>query len=606
METKCLDIKNDCMWNGCELAADSYKMESLFNSKSSNEFGYDLFNLCSQYSSQDEFLDQLLGADLSSGDLLTSNNNNALTSNHNMNDIQTSQSANYYQCSASNYPANSVGHNGHPANDTTAMTNQLHQPAASPNKVTLSSSATVNNGNLAIVSYNAASNSSHHPLNNSLNSSLSAPLSKYDPQSSSALLGSSLNNEKNGVGYLTNDPLLTSNSANIILTQHNQTVDNSQLSVGQLNSNQISYSADNLSNLDISNRCTDLVSCSNELNADDCSSINCHSSVITGQPHHQLNTQNHSSDYHNNHGYQNVLGQNGHMMSGNYSFENSLMDSHTYCSGVNDSVCSSNNSDCSSSINPDDIEDDLDLLEDIIEEECDSGNLFSMHHNDQRFSRPIAQSLESSSDVEMMESPISDSLMNDHSYGASSIEKVTPLMTNSSLTNGRLVHHHSSMGGRRALANGHYGSPTKGSLIQLYDEHDSIQFTKSGKRRSLTSLQASANRRTIQKHHSGTSLLMKNKQAKLKKVMDIDRRKEHNESERQRRGVLKNAFSNLASRCPKLQNSNKKPSRIQTLNEATVYIRQLHDKDKNLKQQMELEEQRKAELERKLNSLLGQ
>ena len=574
METKCLDLKNDCMWNGCELP-DTCKMESLFKT----EYHYDMFSLCNQYSpAADDLLDQLLGSDLSSGDLLTSN--------HNMNDIQTGQSATYYQCSASNYPAND-----------NAMTNQLHQPAASPIKV----SSSDNNG--AVVPYNSASNCSHHPLNNSLNSSLSAPLSKYDPQSSSALLGSSLNNEKNG--YLTN-PLLTSNSANIILTQHNQTVDNSQLSLGQLNSNQIGYSTDNLNNLDISinnpSRCTDLVSCSNELRTDDCSSINCHSSMITGQSHHQLNTQNHS-DYQSNHGYQTVLSQNGHMMSGNsYSFENALMDSHNYCSGVNSSVCSSNNSECSSSINPDDIEDDLDLLEDIIEEECDSGNLFSMHHADQRYSRPIAQSLESSSDVDMMESPISDSLMNDHSYGASSIEKVTPLMTNSSLTNGRQTYQ--PMGGRRT--NGHYGSPTKSSLIQMYDEHDSIQFTKSGKRRSLASLQATANRRTIQKHHSGTSLLMKNKQAKLKKVMDIDRRKEHNESERQRRGVLKNAFSNLASRCPKLQNSNKKPSRIQTLNEATIYIRQLHDKDKSLKQAMEAEEQRKAELERKLNSLLAQ
>ena len=573
------------MWNGnCDhkLTADSYKMENLFNGKSlQSDLNYELFGI----SNQEDLLDELLGtADFVSSD-------NSLNA-HTLSDIQTSQPANYYQCQA-NY-SNQFA-NGH--NNDTIMTNQ--QPISSSIKVTLASSNSSNS--LAISNYNSTSN--QHPLNNSLNSSLSAPLCKYDQQSSSGLLSSSLNNEKS-VGYLTNDPLLTSNSANIILTQHNQTVDNSQLSVGQMNSNHISYSADNLDNLDISindpNRCTDLVSCSNDLNGDNCSSINCHSSTINGNPHHQLNTQTHN-DYHSA-GYQTIMNQNSSLMPNScYTFENHLIDSYTYSSGVNDSVCSSNNSDCSSSINPDDIEDDLDLLEDIIEEECDNGNLFSLHHSDhqQRFSRPIAHSLESSSDVEMMESPISDSPLNDHSYGASSIEKVTPLMTNSSLTNGRLGHSMSHSSSRKTLTG--YGSSTKASLIQLYDEHDSIQYTKSGKRRSL-----SASRRTIQKHHSGTSLLMKNKQSKLKKVMDIDRRKEHNESERQRRGVLKNAFSNLANRCPKLLNSNKKPSRIQTLNEATSFIRTLHDKDKSLREQMELEKQRKAELERKLNSLLGQ
>lgn len=579
METKYIDVKSDCMWNGnCDhkLAADSYKMENLFNGKSlQNDLNYELFNLCPQ---EADLLDELLGTDFGDSD-------SPLTS-HSMNDIQTSQSANYYPTSYSNQFAN-----GH-TNDT-AMTNQLHQPASSPIKVTLNSS-----NNLAVSTYNSTSN--NLPLNNSLNSLGTSLNNKYDPQSSSALLGTSLNNEKNG--YLTNDPLLTSNSANIILTQHNQA------NQAQLNSNPISYSADNLNNLDISinhpDRCTDLVSCSNDLNGENCSSIACHSSVISGNPphHHQLNTQTHS-DYHSSNGYQTILNQNGYLMSNGYSFENHLIDSHTYCSGVNDSVCSSNNSECSSSINAEDIEDDLDLLEDIIEEECDSSNLFSLHHGDvqQRFSRPIAHSIESSSDVEMMESPISDSLLNDHSYGASSIEKVTPLMTNSSLTNGRLGHH-ASMGHSAGRKTGsHYGSPAK-----LYDEQDSIQFTKTGKRRSLASLQASANRRTIQKH-SGTSLLMKNKQnAKLKKVMDVDRRQEHNESERQRRGVLKNAFSNLASRCPKLQSSNKKPSRIQTLNEAANFIRTLHDKDRSLKEQMELEKQRKAELEERLKSLLNQ
>lgn len=152
--------------------------------------------------------------------------------------------------------------------------------------------------------------------------------------------------------------------------------------------------------------------------------------------------------------------------------------------------------------------------------------------------------------VNIIEENKMESLFNDHSYGTSSIEKEdSPPMMNHSIP------------------------PTK---------------TKT---------------RVRTKRPSG-DLPMKNKHSKLKKVMDIDQRTEHNLNERHRRDILKSAFSNLASRCPKLASSNKKPSRIQTLNEASSFIRSLNDKNRSLKEQMELEKQRKAELEKKLARLL--
>ena len=248
-----------------------------------------------------------------------------------------------------------------------------------------------------------------------------------------------------------------------------------------------------------------------------------------------------------------------------------------------------NDADCFDDINLDEIEDDLDLMENVIEAECCT-DLLSLHH----------------AELDLETEPCAGaSVSNDHSYGASTttIEKITPLMANSSLTNGRpnySIDHHSPIDA---------GSPTK--LIQPYDEQNSIQFVKFDKRQSLARLQAPVHCRTVSKHHhSGTSLLTKSKQSKptkkeTKKEMDVDRREEHNKNEKQRRGILKSAFSNLANQCVNLQGSNKKPSRIQTLNEAASFIRTLQDEEKILREQMQLENRRKATLERKLNSLLG-
>ena len=153
METKYIDVKSDCMWNGnCDhkLAADTYKMD-LFSGKSSLQ-GYlndELFSLCSN---QDNLLDELLEPDFGGEE--------GPLNSHTMNDIQTSQSAAYY---SANYPNQFA--NGH-SNDA-AMTNQLHQPNGSQIKVTLASSNS--NHSLAVSTFNS-NNGSNHPLNSSLNS----------------------------------------------------------------------------------------------------------------------------------------------------------------------------------------------------------------------------------------------------------------------------------------------------------------------------------------------------------------------------------------------------------------------------------------------------
>ena len=593
METEYLEIKHDCMWSGnCDRkCSDNYKMESLI-SKSPftndnlsdlyyNLYGGQMFNSTGQDSI--DLLDSLDSNDLNVNDLLVNNNSNGYSTTAGatgtMNPLNgTQQPPTVYYQSQSNYSSNQTGNpNTQLQIASNPMTNQLQpqQPQTNSIKLAASTNPSFNNQTTS----NA--NSNYHPPSNQ----------------STNLLNSSLNNEKSAC-YL-NDLLLSSTSANIMITQ--QPVDS------QLNSNhQIANythdnsNLDNLSNLDLinnSNRCTDLVvSCSND-------DTQCNTQTIN--PNHFASN------------YQQILNQNHSSMMSSYSFDNQLMES-TFGS---DSAGSSNNSECSSSIllertdyDTDDIEDDLDLLEDIIEEECDdifthqNNNHLTGTYNQRSNYHSIANSSESSSDDMSVASPISDSLINDHSYGASSIASIDKayekLTTTPYIVNGRT---HSSIinNSNMTITSNHRNNS---NLLHHVNPNSSNRITK---RRSLASINqnqtantTTSSRRSLQRH-SGTSLLMKDKQSKMKKVMDTDRRKEHNESERMRRDVLKNAFLTLRNRCPKLSNSAKKSSRIQILNEATVYIKQINEKFGSLKEVKDQEKQRNEELKARLLSLGG-
>jgi len=448
-------------------------------------------------------------------------------------------------------------------------------------------------------SLNNNSNNSNHINNNNNNYQASS-----NPPQSSSVLNSSLCNEsiKQERPTCFNDLLLSSTSANIILTQHNQSIDrNSQLNSNHHHPNQITNNnyTPNYSNLDLiqdnSNRCTDIVACSSDDLND---SLNHPQQINTPHHHTNSNITHFTNSYPLNPTHLSLMPYS--------TYDNHQIDLTFSCNGGDSADSNSSNSECSAALmldptdyDTDDIEDDLDLLEDIIEEEFDDSP-FSHHQKDHHHNnnyarsncRSIANSIESSSDVEMsMSSPISDSLINDHSYGASSnYEKTYDKVATS------YRKHHS-------VSTGSSNSSHRNSSSTLIHHNNRIS-----KRRSLPSMNqndtTSSSRRTVQRH-SGTSLLMKEKQMKMKKVMDTDRRKEHNESERMRRDVLKNAFSNLRNRCPKLSNSAKKSSRIQILNEATNFIKQINDKHAALKYARDQEKQRNEDLKARLLSLGG-
>jgi len=605
METEYLEIKHDCMWSGnCDRkCSDNYKMESLMSkSPFSNDnlsdlyfnlYGNSMFNTNGQDSI--DLLDTLDSDDFIVNDLLISTyptTNTPTNVNMHSSNMNTIQPTIYYQSqqpihqqtnTTSNQQSQKINYintNTSPAQPiNVTMTNQTSGTA---------NQAVKSNSNFS--SCNVSSTTSN--LNNSNYSSAQS--------SSSSLLSSSLNNEKSTC-YI-NDLLLSSTSANIMITQHNQPVVNSQMNS---NHHQLTnYTPNCLDNFDNLNN-LDLLPVNT---SSSCSAAGLTAVVNSNDVHAQCNTQLVNQNHYANN-YQQILNQNHNSM--NYH----LMDS------AFDSAGSSSNSECSSSVllertdyDTDDIEDDLDLLEDIIEEECD--DLFSSHqtnlqangYNHQRaVCRSIANSLESSSDVEMsISSPISDSLINDHSYGASSVDNkpssfdkltTTPYIVNRS--------YNSNNNSNSVTINNRNSS----NLIH----HVNSNSNRITKRRQFASINnnnnnqnnTNSNKRSLQRHSTGTSLLMKEKQSKMKKVMDTDRRKEHNESERMRRDVLKNAFSQLRSRCPKLSSATKKSSRIQILNEATIYIKQINEKFGHLKELREQEKQRQEELKAKLLSLGG-
>lgn len=557
-ETMIEFLKHDCMWSGnCDRKCQG-KMES-FLSKSpySNDLNEIYFNLCGGQMLTNghdsiDLLDSLDGEDFNLNDLMNGFSSNQ---NHQLNNCQqqtgNNQFTSYYQCQPQ-------------------QTNYVCQQPSVKSSTNFNTISLVNINQIQ----QQPQNNQQSPIQTSTNQSVVATKPFVD---SSSLLNSSLNN---------NDLLLNSNSANIILTQHNQQVDNSQLP--NQNSNQINYNQTSLNtNLNNLNN-QDLVNCTNET-ASIGASIHSTTSNLNSLNTHQTNTHTSFSNY------QNMI---------NYGFDNSFTDS-TFCSPchVTDSAGSSSNSECSSSVllertdyDTDDIEDDLDLLEDIIEEECDDDPNISIFTRSNCHS--IANSLESCSDVEMVASPISDSLINDHSYGASSIEVLTNQPVSNALTTNTTITNVQS-----SYANQPNSTATR-TLINHHRNHQTeLKSSKlTNKRKSLSNLNDTSSHQSNSKknlqRHSGTSLLMKEKQSKIKKVMDTDRRKEHNESERMRRDVLKNAFLTLRSRCPKLQSSSKKSSRIQILNEATLHIKEIN---KHFKQK-DVEMQKEAEINRRLRA----
>lgn len=564
-------LKHDCMWSGncdrkCQGKMESFLSKSPFSNDNLSEI---YFNLCGGQMFTNghdsiDLLDSLDAEDFNINDLMNGFSSNQ---NHQLNNCQQQASNNqfnsYYQCQQP---------------QTTFLNScQLNQQSVKSS----TNFNTISLVNINQIQQQQSQSNQTAPTATQQPTNQTTVINKFD---SSSLLNSSLNN---------NDLLLNSNSANIILTQHNQQVDNSQLP--NHNSNQINYNQTSLNtNLNNLNN-QDLVNCTNET-ASIGNSIHSATSNLNS-----LNTQTNQHTSFSN--YQNMI---------NYGFDSNFSDS-TFCSPchVTDSAGSSTNSECSSSVllertdyDTDDIEDDLDLLEDIIEEECDpSINLFSQRSN----CHSIANSLESCSDVEMIASPISDSLINDHSYGASSIEVLTnqpisnPLATNTIITNVQTSSYANQQNSTttRTLINHHRNHQTELTSSKLTNKRKSLSNLNN------TSSHQSNSKKNLQRH-SGTSLLMKEKQSKIKKVMDTDRRKEHNESERQRRDVLKNAFLSLRNKCPKLSNSTKKSSRIQILNEATNYIKSQNEskRTRDLHHQQELK--RNNELKLKLTKIAAE